>query len=344
MYYMPQTSPMPAALTVEAFVADRAIEQIGADAKRPFFGMVSFVGPHPPVAPPIPFNRMYDPDRMPNPICGDLAQDHLDPMLPWMNHAIWAEEVGRPRARLLKARYYGEISYIDHCLGRILDAVDARGDAHNTLIAFFSDHGDHLGDHHAWQKESFFEASCHVPMLVSWPARLAADVVCHELVCLTDLFAVATAAAGQTDTRDGIDVLGMLGGQSPPRQWLFGLYGRPGTRMFKIMALHERWKYIFIANGGREQLFDLAADPNELVNRIDDRRDVAERMRRAAAERLARPNADRALAGEDLRSIPLEELPACRFYQLEVMEKFPDDPVDRLRRFQHQIDGDPRRS
>ena len=341
MYYMPQTSPMPAALTVEAFVADRAIEQIGADDGRPFFGMVSFVGPHPPLAPPIPFNRMYDPDRMPGPICGDLEQDHLDPMLPWMNHAIWAEEMGRPRARLLKARYYGEISYIDHCLGRILDAVDARGDADNTLIVFLSDHGDHMGDHHAWQKESFFEASCHVPMLASWPARLAADVACDELVCLTDLFAIATGAAGQTDTRDGIDILGMVAGHSPPRQWLFGLYGRPDTRMFKIMAMHERWKYIFIANGGREQLFDLSTDPNEQVNLVETKPDVASRMRTAATERLARPNADRALAGEGLRSLPFEELPLRRIYQLEAMDKFPDHPSDRLQQFQHQIDGAP---
>ncbi len=75
---------------------------------------------------------------------------------------------------MLKARYYGEISYIDDCLGRILDAVDARADADNTLICFFTDHGDMLGDHHAWQKESFFEASCHIPFLVSWPATAAA--------------------------------------------------------------------------------------------------------------------------------------------------------------------------
>ena len=74
----------------------------------------------------------------------------------------------------MKARYYGEISYIDDCLGRILDAIDARGDAENTVICFYTDHGEMLGDHHAWGKESFFDASCHIPFLVSWPREAAA--------------------------------------------------------------------------------------------------------------------------------------------------------------------------
>ena len=75
----------------------------------------------------MPFNRMYDPDRMPNPVRGDLAVDHMDEQIPWMNHVIWAEDINDSHARVLKARYYGEISYIDECLGRILDAVEARG-------------------------------------------------------------------------------------------------------------------------------------------------------------------------------------------------------------------------
>ena len=59
-----------------------------------------------------------------------------------MNYIVWAEDINDSHARVLKARYYGEITYIDHCIGRILDAVEARGDADNTLICFFADHGD----------------------------------------------------------------------------------------------------------------------------------------------------------------------------------------------------------
>ncbi len=169
MYYMPQMSPMPASVTVEGWAAAQAVEQIGRRDSRPYFGFVSFIGPHPPFAPPIPFNRLYDPDRMPNPIVGKLEDDFMDEQIPWMNYAIWAENVVEEHARVLKARYYGEITYIDSCIGRVLDAVEQRGDAENTVICFFADHGDHLGDHHGWQKESYFEASCHIP----FPGQLA---------------------------------------------------------------------------------------------------------------------------------------------------------------------------
>jgi len=169
MYYEPQCSPMPAALTMESWVADQAVGQIRADDGRPYFGLVSFVGPHPPLAPPIPFNRMYNPDLMPNPVRGDPAVDQMDEQITWMNYAVWAESVHDPQARILKARYYGEISFVDACIGRLLNAVEARGDASNTLICFFSDHGDLLGDHDGWQKECYFEGACHI----SLPGELA---------------------------------------------------------------------------------------------------------------------------------------------------------------------------
>lgn len=335
MYYMPQMSPMPAAITVEAWAADRAVEQISRDDGRPYFGFVSFIGPHPPLAPPIPFNRMYDPDRMPNPECGRLAVDHMDEQIPWMNYMIWADEINNAHARVLKARYYGEISYIDWCLGKILDAVDARADAANTLICFFSDHGEHLGDHHAWQKESFFDASCRVPFLLSWPARLqASGRPREELVCLTDLFGIATGAAGKCELREGADVLGMLAGEAPPRQRVIGYYGMPGTPHFKMMVREGEWKYIYMANGGREQLFNVRTDPQERVQRLRDRRPVARRLYGIALEAASAPNVHRALGRGSLRAFPHHEMPRQRIYQFDRsrgVTGFPQEPGDVLR-------------
>ena len=79
MFYLPQRSPLPANLGGEWWTADRTVEEIAKpDDSRPFFGFVSFIGPHPPLAPPIPFNRMYNPDRMPEPVLGNIEEDHLD--------------------------------------------------------------------------------------------------------------------------------------------------------------------------------------------------------------------------------------------------------------------------
>ncbi len=336
MYYMPQTSALPAALTVEAYVADRAIEQIRAE-DSPYFGFVSFIGPHPPFAPPIPYNRLYDPDNIPMPVRGTLESDHLDDQIPWGNYFVWAEDINDSHARVLKARYYGEITYIDACVGKILDAVESRPDADNTLICFFSDHGDHLGDHSAWQKESFFDASCHIPMLLSWPNVLPTDTLRQDLVCLTDLFGIATSAGGESELRDGIDVMAILNGQTVARELLFGHYGIPGTRQFKVMVRDSKWKYIFMANGAREQLFDLETDPDETTNQISHYDDVAIPLRQAACDRLNRTNINRALDGQTMLAFPFESKPLKRVYQFDPsrgVQGFPDHPGDVLKELQ----------
>ena len=334
MYYMPQMSPMPAAATVESWAADRAIEQIAASGGAPWFGFVSFVGPHPPFAPPIPFNRMYDPDRMPNPVRGDRETDLMDAFLPYMNHAIWAEDINDSHARVLKARYYGEITFIDQCVGRILDAVESRDGGRNTVICFFADHGDHLGDHHSWQKESFFDASCRIPFLVSWPERLPAGEERRELTCLSDLFGIATSVAGEADLRDGCDLLGVVSGTAAARSRVVGMYGEPGQARFKIMVRDARWKYIYMANGAREQLFDLEADPAELRNLAKDSERERLRLRQLAVAACRVPGAVAALDGEDLRGFPFAELPRKRIHQFDIsrgVRGFPGRPEDVVR-------------
>jgi choline-sulfatase len=334
MYYVPQMSPLPAAITVESWAADRAVEQMAVADPRPFFGFVSFIGPHPPCAPPQPFNRLYNPDHMPNPVRGDLAVDHMDDNIPCGNHAVWAEDISDGWARVIKARYYGEISYIDQCLGRILDAVEARPDADNTLICFFADHGDMLGDHHGWQKECFFEASCRVPFLVSWPAHLPAGTCNRELACLTDLFGLATGAAGATDLRDGVDLLGLLAGRAKPRRELLGFYARPGTPRFRSMVRSADWKYIFMANGGREQLFHLADDPGELHERSAAHPELVQQFRQTVAKALDGPIGREALADGALRQWPFTPRERRRYYQFDQargVTGFPDRPADLLR-------------
>ncbi len=334
MYYEPQRSPMPAAITIESWAADQAIQQIEAKDSRPYFGLVSFIGPHPPLAPPIPFNRMYDPDRMPNPVRGDPATDHMDEEIPWMNYAVWAEGISDPEARKLKARYYGEISYVDACIGRILDAVEARGDGDNTLICFFSDHGDLLGDHDGWQKECYFEGACHIPFLVSWPARIPAGQRRNALVSHTDLFGIATGAAGKAQLREGTDVLGLIEGAATPRKYLFACYGTPGTRRFKVMVRHDEWKYVFMADGGREQLFNLAADPGETDNVATGRADVSAELRAQAAAYCNRPELQAALEDGKLRGLSFETRRLQRIYQFDHSKGvfgFPKRPEDVLK-------------
>ena len=58
----------------------------------------------------------------------------------------------------------------------------------------------------------------------------------------------------------------MLRGECAPREYLIGMVETPGSHDFKLMVVTDEWKYIFMANGGREQLFNRKRDPNELSN------------------------------------------------------------------------------
>lgn len=289
MYYMPQMSPFPAECTGEAWVADRTCELIKkSDTQKPWFGFASFIAPHPPLAPPIPYNRMYNPDKMPLPIRGDINEDHKDEQIPWMNHLIWADDISEFQAKSLRARYYAEVSYVDACIGKLIDCVESLPGDRETMICFFSDHGDHLGDHHGWQKESFFEQSTHIPLLVSWPGVIPPGCVSDQLASLTDLFGIATRAAGACETRDGTDLLGEFLGQDDGREWVFGYYGEPGTHTFKIMVRSRRYKYIYFANGSKEQLFDMWNDRDEINNLGECLQGVLQQHRKIAEEKCRR--------------------------------------------------------
>ena len=276
---------------------------------------------------------MYDPDRMPDPVLGKIEQDHLDEEIPFMRYAIWADAINGPLARIVKARYYGEISYIDFCLGKILDYVEANPNSENTLICFFSDHGDLLGDHHGWQKQNFFAGSCRIPFLLSWPTQLPMNVGREELVSLADLFGIATEAAGQCELREGADLLGILRGDCAPRSFLVGMAELPGSEFFKVVVVKDEWKYIFMANGRREQLFDLKQDPHELSNRAHDTPEIRKNLYALAVARCGVRGAQDALEGDELRSFPYQERPRQRIYQFDRskgVKGFPEKPKDVL--------------
>ncbi len=316
MYYGAQSRAQPAHLCGEAWLTERATEEIAKPDHRPYFGFVSFVQPHPPIAPPIPYNRLFNPDDMPAPVLGDPAIDTADDYLGWMNHAVYADDISVFQAQQLRARYYGAITYIDDCVGKILDAVEKRPDAANTLIVFFSDHGDHMGDHRAWQKESFFESSTRIPFLVSWPKRWQGAKRENALVALTDIFGLATSAAGVAETRDGQNLLGVLDQNAAPRQQLCGMFGSPGTRKFKAMLREGDWKYIWLANGGRELLFNLAENPAENLNQAHAHPDVLARFRDALRAHLTTRETTRpAVADGQLVSFPFEKFPRERIKQ-----------------------------
>ena len=313
-YYQPQVSVLPQEHHTTAWTADRTIECIEQNRNRPFFCFTSFIKPHPPWDPPRPYDALYAPESVPMPVRQPSERDPLDTHLLVQNHGKGVDDPPDDLIRLIRARYYGLIAHIDRKVGHILDALDASRLTERTIVVFIADHGELLGDHYAWGKRSFYEGAARIPWLISWPGHLPEGETRDQLVSSCDLLptllAAAAPAAAMPSSVTSHNVVPLLRDPAlPGRATLMGQFA--SGRLMKLMLRGKDWKYCYFANGGREQLFDLAADPGELENlaTTDPQRC---RWARAALAQTCRDLGHRdALdeSGAELRRYPFERLP-----------------------------------
>lgn len=254
------------------WTGDRAVEFLqGHKGDEPFFLKVSFARPHSPYDPPERFFKAYENADLPKAVVGKWAERHAmrGAKLP---ADTWRGDLGEEQVRQSRQGYYGSVSFIDEQIGRILDVLEKRGWLEDTLILFTSDHGDMTGDHHLWRKTYAYEASARIPMLIRWGANLLdakRGQVLRQPVELRDVLPTFLDAAGvEADPKcfDGRSMLDLIRGKSDGwRQWIDLEHDVCYAPENHWNALTDgRWKYIYHALHGEQQLFDLAADSGEL--------------------------------------------------------------------------------
>ncbi|TME05641.1 MAG: DUF4976 domain-containing protein [Chloroflexi bacterium] len=257
------------------WIADRAIDWLRT-VEGPFMAWVSFCDPHHPMDPPAPWSGMYTPadvaPLLPKPKPGEL--EGKPPI-----HKAWATgfrgtayESANPGGASLKpeqlavmiAGYYGMVSMLDANIGRVLEALEARGLSGETMVIMSSDHGDLLGDHRMLFKGPVhYDGLLRVPLIVRGGPYEAAQVV-DDPVGLVDLAPTMLDAAGL-----------------PVPEWM---EGRPLDRLprehvvtendhdaaFKLSVrtlTTSRYKLTrYVDREGTGELYDLQEDPGETVN------------------------------------------------------------------------------
>ncbi|MEA2064330.1 MAG: arylsulfatase [Gemmatimonadota bacterium] len=264
--------PLPEELHPTCWTGDRAVEYIeNYDREEPFMLKVSFARPHSPYDPPARFFQMYSDSDMPDPAVGKWAAGY-EPWAQGYGNNLWHGKLPLEKVRMARRGYYGSVSFIDEQIGRILAALEAKGELDNTLIVYFADHGDMLGDHNLWRKTYAVDGSARVPMLLRWPRSMgmeeARGTVRNNPVELRDILPTFLDAAG-AQIPEGLDGRSMLelvrGEEGRWREVLDLEHWRCYSDRNNWNALTDgRYKYIFHAYDGSEQLFDMHNDPDEL--------------------------------------------------------------------------------
>jgi uncharacterized sulfatase len=242
--------------TAEA--AARLLAERPADAP-PFLLAVGFTKPHSPFAAPAPYFERHDLARVALPEFP--ADDRDDLPAPALQGAALTRDLAREDwAEILRA-YQACVSYVDACVGRVLEALEASPHAANTIVVFTSDHGLLLGEHGLLLKDLLFEETTACPLIVAGPGA-SAGRSCARLVELVDLFPTLVELCGVALPAglEGLSFAPLL--SDPERPWKRAVftYTREGTSVRT-----ERWRFTSWGDAGAE-LYDHAEDPHEFQN------------------------------------------------------------------------------
>ena len=242
---------------------------IRRDPSTPFFLNVSFIDPHPPLTPPQFYYDRYVNEKLPMPVVGDWAKRFDGPQR-GLDVAAAHVCLDERTMRYARAAYYGMINHIDDQVGRLLGYLHRNGLHRDTFVLFTSDHGEMLGDHHSFRKCLAYEGSARVPFLAKAPAWMGckSGVKTSVPVGLQDIMPTLLDAAGVKipETVTGKSLLPLMRGESSiGREILHGehspCYGPDQANQY---ITDGHMKFIWQTQNGREQLFDLDNDPNEL--------------------------------------------------------------------------------
>lgn len=268
-------SVLPTEAFEDVYIGREAVKWIENVAEDfPWHLFVSFVGPHDPFDPPTEYADRYRNALMPKGIA-DSMEDKPD----WIRRrmaGLDAEEVAVSRRQ-----YCASTEVIDAQIGALVEALERRGMADNTIIVYASDHGEMLGDHGLYTKGVAYEGALRVPLIVAGPG-IAGGRVCDGLVELIDVNPTVCELAG-LPVQGNIDALSfrpVLDGQCA------GHRKETVSAIRNLRCIRTHTHKLIDNYGGGPELYDLREDPQELRNIHGEEQELANRLYRQMAARF----------------------------------------------------------
>lgn len=288
---------------IDGAINARGIElmQTMAADERPFFLAVGYKKPHLPFTVPQSFFDLYDREAFGLELWQQAPTGGDASYLLWNNNELrsYVPTPGPdgvvkeyPQGRLTDAQqrellhgYYAAVSFIDSLLAELLAELEKTGQADNTVVVLWGDHGWHLGDHGLWGKHTTMEQANRVPLIIHAPGRKTGNAA--TTVELMDLFPTLVELAG-LDMPPGLMGKSLVSALDDPT----ADFGVPAISQYKRKGAYgytmrtERYRYTeWVMPDGRvvyRDLYDLDEDPGETLN-IGDEPENAALMNELAA-------------------------------------------------------------
>ena len=248
-----------------------AADQLKRDFEgKPFFLALGISKPHLPWIVPQQFFDLYPLDKI-KPV--EVFGDDLDDIVSKDGKPIFKPGIGFfpaiHKANLHKQAqraYLANISYVDHCLGVLFDALAKSKYADNTIIMLWGDHGWHLGEKMKYGKTDLWEESNRVPFMVRVPGMTPAGVKCDGVVNLLDMYPTLVELCGlpPNPENEGRSFAPLL--KDPKMEWN---HPTLTTYQFSNHSLTDgRYRYTWYGGkaNGAEELYDHSTDPLEHKN------------------------------------------------------------------------------
>ena len=235
-------------------------------ATQPWFLMVSWNPPHPPLNPPAVDETSYMQPGLETRPNIRLAAAGTVPH--------WPDLASIEKLRQAEEGYYGGITGIDKEFARVLAALEEIGQADNTIVVYTSDHGEMMGSHGRMSKLVPFEESSHVPFFVRVPGATKAGGSSKELFASVDIYPTLCGLAGIAVPKHcvGLDMSAVVsGGKAEPTEGIILMCDR-GAASTALNAV-PTWRGIrtdthtyAVIEDGRWILYDNVADPFQQKN------------------------------------------------------------------------------
>jgi arylsulfatase A-like enzyme len=239
----------------------------------PFFLAVGFVRPHVPLIAtescfaPYPVNEVLLPPVK-------VADNVPEEALRRQNQKRYGMDLLQQQKTI--SAYMASVRYMDQQVGRLMEALDRLSLREQTIVIFLSDHGYNLGEHGCWAKQSLWEGTVRVPLIISVPAlEKNHGTRCNAVTELIDLYPTLASLCGYADQApSNLQGRSLLDHLTAPQRtdneavaYTVSYAGTAGSLLYRHWR-YTRWQED--PEAGKEELYDHRTDPEEWVNLATD--------------------------------------------------------------------------